>query len=201
MKKTTKINEAIELIRQMGVVRPRDLSSHGIPPEYLRRLHARGLVSQLAHGVYRASDAEVTAYSSLATVAKRVPDCVICLLSALRFHEITTQSPADVWIGIQSGARVPMLTGLLVRVIRYSKDSLMTGCDAHVIEGVPVNVTNPGKTVADCFKYRNKIGVDVAIEALRECTRLRLATSGQIADYAKTNRVLNVMRPYLEAMS
>jgi len=96
MQKTTKISEAIELIRQMGVVRPRDLSSHGIPPEYLRRLHARGLVSQLAHGVYRAADAEVTAYSSLATVAKRVPDCVICLLSALRFHEITTQSPADV---------------------------------------------------------------------------------------------------------
>jgi len=93
------------------------------------------------------------------------------------------------------------LVGLFVRVVQYSKDSLMAGCDAHVIEGVTINITNPGKTIADCFKYRNKIGIDVAIEALRECTRLRLATSGQIAEYAKTNRVLNVMRPYLESLT
>lgn len=201
MQKTTKIKEALDLIRQMGVVRPRDLVSHGIPPEYLRRLHARGLVSQFARGVYRVTDAEVTAYSSLATIAKRVPDCVICLLSALRFHELTTQSPADVWIGIRSGDRVPALPGLFVRVVRYPRTSLTVGCDAHTIEGVTINITNPGKTVADCFKYRNKIGIDVAIEALRECKRLRLATTGQIADYAKINRVLNVMRPYLEALA
>jgi predicted transcriptional regulator of viral defense system len=158
-------------------------------------------VSQFARGVYRAADAEVNAYSSLATNAKRVPDCVICLLSALRFHELTTQSPPDVWIGIRSGDRVPALPGLFVRVVRYSQDSLAEGCEAHTIEGVTINVTNPGKTVADCFKYRNKIGIDVAIEALRECKRLRLATTGQIADYAKINRVLNVMRPYLEALA
>jgi predicted transcriptional regulator of viral defense system len=201
MQTTTKIKEALDLIRQKGVVRPRDLKSHGIHPENLRRLQERGLVNQLARGVYRATDAEVTAYSSLATVAKRVPGCVICLLSALRFHELTTQSPADVWIGIRSGDRVPALPGLFVRVVRYSPDSLKVGCDAHTIEGVTINVTNPGKTVADCFKYRNKIGVDVAIEALRECKRLRLATTAQIADYAKINRALNVMRPYLETLA
>ena len=199
MRDITKIGEALDLIRKMGVVRPRDLASHGVPPEYLRRLCARGLVSQLARGVYRAADAEATAHSSLVTVAKRVPDGVICLLSALRFHEFTTQSPADVWVGIRSGARVPALPGLFVHVVRYSPESLAMGCDTHTIEGVPVRVTDPGKTVADCFKYRNKIGIDVAVEALRECRRLRLATPGEIAEYAKANRVFNVMRPYLEA--
>ena len=196
----TKIERALKLIREMGVVRPRDLAAYGIPPEYLRRLHARGLLDRPARGVYRAADAEVSAHSSLAEIAKRVPHGVICLLSALRFHEFTTQSPADVWIGIRSGARVPVLGHRLVRVICYAPGSLAAGCETHRIEGVSVRVTNPGKTVADCFKYRSKVGLDVAVEALRECRRLRLATPSQIAEYAQVNRVLNVMRPYLEAM-
>jgi predicted transcriptional regulator of viral defense system len=197
----TKIDKTLKLIREMGVVRPRDLTSHGIPPEYLRRLHARGLLDQPARGLYRAAGSEVAAHSSLAAVAKRVPDGVICLLSALRFHEFTTQSPPDVWIGIRSRARVPALAGLFVRVVRFSEESLAAGCGTHRIEGVPVRVTNPGKTVADCFKYRNKIGLDVAIEALRECRRLRLATPSEIAGYAKIDRVFNVMRPYLESLA
>jgi predicted transcriptional regulator of viral defense system len=130
-----------------------------------------------------------------------VPGGVICLLSALRFHEFTTQSPPDVWMGIRSGARVPAFGNRLVRFVRYSAVSLAAGCETHHLEGVPVRITNPGKTVADCFKYRNKIGLDVALEALRECRRLRLATPNQIAQYAKTNRVFNVMRPYLEALA
>ena len=200
MPTSTKIDKALTLIRKMGVVRPRDLVSHGIPAEYLRRLHARGLLDQPARGLYQAADAKTTAHSSLAAVAKRVPGGVICLLSALRFHEFTTQSPADVWIGIRSGARVPALGGLLIRVVRYSHASLAAGCDTRLTDGVPVRVTNPGKTVADCFKYRNKTGLDVAVEALRECLRLRLSTPSQIADYATINRVFNVMRPYLEAL-
>jgi predicted transcriptional regulator of viral defense system len=196
----TKIEKTIRLIREMGVARPRDLAAHGIHPEYLRRLHARGLLDQPARGLYRAAGAKATAHSSLAEVAKRVPDGIICLLSALRFHEFTTQSPADVWVGIRSGSRVPKLGNRLVRFIRYSAESLKAGCESHMIDHVPVKITNPAKTVADCFKYRNKIGLDVAIEALRECRRLRLATPSQIADYALMNRVFNVMRPYLEAM-
>lgn len=185
----------------MGVVRPRDLASHGITPEHLRRLYQRGLVQQPARGLYRAADAKVTAYHSLAAVAKRVPNGVICLLSALRFHEFTTQSPPDVWIGIRSGARVPSLGHSLTRFVRYSEASLAVGSAIHQIEGVPVRITNPAKTVADCFKYRNKVGLDVALEALRECRRLRLATPNQIAQFAKVNRVFNVMRPYLEALA
>lgn len=201
MQAKTKIERTLRLVREMGVVRPRDLASHGIPPEYLRRLHARGLLDQPARGLYRIAGARPTAHASLAAVAKRVPGGVICLLSALRFHEFTTQSPPDVWIGIRSRSRTPALDSLLVRVVRYSAASLAAGCDTHRLDGVSVRVTNPGKTVADCFKYRNKIGLDVAIEALRECRRLRLATPAQLADYAKVNRVLNVMRPYLEALA
>lgn len=201
MPASTKIEKALKLVREMGVIRPRDLVPHGIPPEYLRRLYARGLLVQPARGLYRAADAMPAAHSSLVAVAKRVPDGVICLLSALRFHEFTTQSPSDIWIGIRSGSRVPALSGLLICVVRYSRTSLATGYDTHRIDGVPVRVTDSGKTVADCFKYRNKIGLDVAVEALRECLRLRLATPSQLADYAKVNRVFNVMRPYLEALA
>jgi predicted transcriptional regulator of viral defense system len=200
MPASTKIERALTLVRKMGVVRPRDLVPHGIPPEYLRRLYARGLLDQPARGLYRAADARPTPHSSLVAVAKRVPGGVLCLLSALRFHEFTTQSPPDVWIGIRSRSRAPAMGNLLVRVVRYSAASLSAGSETHTIEGVPVRVTNPGKTVADCFKYRNKIGLDVAVEALRECRRQRLATPAQLADYARLDRVLNVMRPYLEAL-
>lgn len=201
MPSTTKTEQALRLIQQMGVVRPRDLASHGITPEHLRRLCQRGLVEQPGRGLYRAAGAEVTAHHSLATVAKRVPGGVICLLSALRFHEFTTQSPPDVWMGIRSGARVPAFGNRLVRFVRYSAESLGAGCVTHQVEGVPVRITNPAKTVADCFKYRNKIGLDVALEALRECRRLRLGTPSEIGRYARLNRVFNVMRPYLEALA
>jgi predicted transcriptional regulator of viral defense system len=197
----TKSQQALRLIRTMGVVRPRDLAPHGIKPEHLRRLCQRGLLDQPGRGLYRAADAEVTANHSLATVAKRVPHGVICLLSALRFHEFTTQSPPEVWVAIRSGARQPALGSRMTRFVRYSPTSLAAGCKTHRIEGVPVSITNPAKTVADCFKYRNKIGLDVALEALRECRRLRLATPSQIAEYARINRVFNVMRPYLEALA
>jgi predicted transcriptional regulator of viral defense system len=199
MPSATKTEQALRLIQQMGLVRPRDLASHGITPEHLRRLCQRGLVEQPGRGLYRAAGAEVTAYHSLATVAKRVPGGVICLLSALRFHEFTTQSPPDVWMGIRTGARVPAFGDRLVRFVRYSAESLGAGCVTHQIEGVPVRITNPAKTVADCFKYRNKIGLDVALEALRECRRLRLGTPSEIGRYARVNRVFKVMRPYLEA--
>jgi predicted transcriptional regulator of viral defense system len=200
MPANTKTEQALRLIQQMGVVRPRDLVSHGITPEHLRRLCQRGLAEQPGRGLYRAADAEVTAHHSLATVAKRVPGGVICLLSALRFHEFTTQSPPDVWMGIRSGARVPAFGNRLVRFVRYSAESLAAGCVTHQLEGVLVRITNPAKTVADCFKYRNKIGLDVALEALRECRRLRLGTPSEIGRHARVNRVFNVMRPYLEAM-
>ncbi len=184
-----------------GFIRARDLAAKGVPRTYLSRMVHRGQLEKVGRGLYRLPAAEVSENHTLAELAKRVPRAVICLLSALRFHEFTTQSPPEVWVGIRSGARVPSLGKSMVRFVRYSAVSLAAGNESHPIEGVPVRVTIPAKTVADCFKYRNKIGLDVALEALRECRRLRLATPNQIAQFAKVNRVFNVMRPYLEALS
>ena len=130
-----------------------------------------------------------------------MPGGVICLLSALRFHEYTTQSPPDVWMGIRSGARVPSLGNRLVRFVRYSTESLAAGCKTHQLEGVPVRITNPAKTVADCFKCRYKIGLDVAIESLRDGWRKKRFTIDELWKFARICRVANIIRPYLEAIT
>jgi predicted transcriptional regulator of viral defense system len=133
-------------------------------------------------------------------VAKRVPGAVICLLSALAFHEITTQSPPAIWIALRKGARRPALTSPSLRIVRLSGPSLTEGTENHQVEGVPIRIYSAGKTVADCFKFRNKIGLDVAIEALKDCLRQKKANVNEIYRYAKICRVSNVIRPYLEAL-
>ena len=131
--------------------------------------------------------------------AKRVPRGVICLLSALRFHGLTTQDPHEVWIAIDLKARKPSVQSPALRVVRFSGRSLVEGVEESEIEGVRVRVYSAAKTVADCFKYRHKIGIDVAIEALRDSVRTRETTLAEIHRYAKVCRVANVMRPYLES--
>ena len=168
---------------------------------YLWRLYRRGLLVRVARGLYSAPDADVTEHHSLAQAAKRVPRGVVCLLSALRFHGVTTQLPREVWIAIDMADRRPKADGLSLRVVRFTGQALTTGVEQHVVEGVTVRVYSIAKTVADCFKYRNKIGLDVAIEALRECMAERRATVDEIWQYAKVCRMTNVMRPYLEALS
>jgi predicted transcriptional regulator of viral defense system len=128
-----------------------------------------------------------------------VPSGVVCLLSALRFHELTTQSPHQVWLALDRKSRKPRLD-LPVRIVRFSGEVLSAGCEVHVIEQVPVKIFGPAKTVADCFHYRKKIGVDVAIEALKDCLRQRKATVDDLWRYAKVCRVANVMRPYMESV-
>jgi predicted transcriptional regulator of viral defense system len=135
-----------------------------------------------------------------AEVAKRVPQATLCLLSALVFHEITTQSPASVWIALSKGARTPALASPSLRIVRLSGPSLAEGIDKHQVEGVTVRVYSAAKTVADCFKFRNKIGLDVAIEALKDCLRQKRASIDEIYRYAKVCRVSNVIRPYMEAL-
>lgn len=201
MENKTKTEQVVEIIEKLGVVRPRDLTQYNIPSVYLRRLYERGVLEQPAAGLYRLSEAEPSQYHTLAIVSKRVPGGVICLLSALRFHDLTTQSPPDIWMAIESHAKRPVMRDLPVRFLRYPLQSLESGCEIHVIEGVTVKITNPAKTVADCFKYRKKIGNDVAVEALRECLQRRLCSPSEIGRYAKLNRVLTIMRPYLEALA
>ena len=194
------LQKIVRYIGQHGIVRPRDIEAIGLPREYLVRLHRQGKLKRPGRGIYTLPDADVTEHHSYAAVAKRVPEAVICLLSALTFHEITTQSPASVWIALGKGARTPALTSPSLRIVRLSGQSLTEGIEKHLVEGVPVRVYSAAKTVADCFKFRNKIGLDVAIEALKDCLRQKRASINEIHRYAKVCRVSNVIRPYMEAL-
>jgi predicted transcriptional regulator of viral defense system len=155
----------------------------------------------VSRGLYSLPDPDVTEHRSTVEVSKKVPKGVVCLLSALRFHALTTQNPHQVWIAIGEKARRPKLEYPPLRVMRFSEATLKAGVNTHVVEGVRIRVFSPAKTVADCFKYRNKIGLDVALEALREVWRERRATSQELWKYAEICRVANVMRPYLESLT
>jgi predicted transcriptional regulator of viral defense system len=187
-------------IGEHGIVRPRDIEAIGLPREYLIRLHRQGKLNRSGRGIYTVPDANITERHSYAEVAKRVPEAVICLLSALAFHGITTQSPPSVWIALRKGARKPVLPSPSLRIVRLSGPSLTEGIDNHQVEGVPVRVYSAAKTVADSFKFRNKNGLEVAIEALKDCLRQKKATVNEIYRYAKLCRVNNVIRPYMEAL-
>jgi predicted transcriptional regulator of viral defense system len=194
------LKKIMQYIGHHGMVRPRDIEAIGLPREYLVRLHRQGKLNRSGRGIYTLPDANVTERHSYAEVAKRVPDAAICLLSALVFHQITTQSPASVWIALRKGARTPVFTSPSLRIVRLSGPSLTEGIENHQVEGVPVRVYSAAKTVADCFKFRNKIGLDVAIEALKDSLRQKKANVNQIYRYAKVCRVSNVIRPYMEAL-
>ena len=194
------LRKIMQYIGHHGMVRSRDIEAIGLPREYLVRLHRQGKIHRSGRGIYTLPDANVTERHSYAEVAKRVPDAVICLLSALVFHEITTQNPASVWIALRKGARTPVLTSPSLRIVRLSGPSLTEGIENHQVEGVPVRVYSAAKTVADCFKFRNKIGLDVAIEALKDSLRQKKANVNEIYRYAKVCRVSNVIRPYMEAL-
>ena len=200
MRTTKPIERTMQYVRRKRIVRPRDLEALGIPREYLLRLHRQGKLSRTGRGIYTLPDAEVTERHSYAEVAKRVPEAVLCLLSALAFHELTTQSPAAVWIALGKGARKPAILSPSLRVVRLTEPSLSEGVEKHTVEGVPVRVYSAAKTVADCFKFRNKIGLDIAIEALKDCLRQKKATINDIYRYAKICRVSNVIRPYMESL-
>ena len=194
------LQRIIQYIGEHGIVRSRDIEAIGFPRQYLVRLHRQGKLNRPARGIYTLPDADVTEHHSYAEVTKRVPQATVCLLSALVFHEITTQSPASVWIALSKGARTPALASPSLRMVRLSGPSLTEGIDKHQVEGVTVRVYSAAKTVADCFKFRNKIGLDIAIEALRDCLHQKKASVNEIYHYAKVCRVSNVIRPYIEAL-
>ena len=197
----TKTERTLELVERMGIVRPKDLSRHRIPVIYLRRLVERGLLIQPARGVYTVVGHEPTLHHNLAAVCKRIPRGVVCLISALAYHEIGTQLPSVVWLAINQRSRPLVTKGLPVKIVRFSGRALTEGVQEHTIEGVTVSVTTPAKTVADCFKFRNKVGLDVALEALRDAWRKRKVTMADLDRFAEIDRVTNVMRPYLEMLT
>jgi predicted transcriptional regulator of viral defense system len=194
-------DHTLDLIRCLGVVRPADLEVHGIPRQVLYDLVQAGEVERQARGIYVAKDHPYTAEHALAQVAKRVPSAVICLLTALRFHDLTTQSPAEVWVALPEKARKPRLDYPRLHVTRFSGPAFTEGIETHRIEGVEVRVYSGAKTVADCFKYRNKVGIDVAVEALREFSRRYRGAATELARFARICRVAHVMQPYMDAIA
>lgn len=196
----TPADKVLDLARKTGVLRARDLAAHHIPREYLIRLVNQGVLERHGRGLYVLPTADLTEHHSLVQLAARHPDAVVCLLSALSFHGLTTQSPPVVWIALPKNSRTPKLEYPPLKVCRYSEEAFVAGVTTRQIEGRTVKVYNPAKTVADCFKFRNKIGLDIAIEALRDAWRQKKATMDQIEKYAVICRVSRVMRPYLEAL-
>jgi len=191
----------LDLAAEHGLIRPRDLTERGLPTVALTRLVRQGRLQRVGRGLYALPDRPVSEHNTLAELARKHPQAIVCLLSALRFHDLTTQSPFEVWLAIPNKARAPKMDYPPLRIVRFSGVALTHGLEDHVIDGVPVRVTSVARTVADCFKFRNKIGLDVALEALQEAWRTRRVNMDELWRYAALCRVANVMRPYMESLS
>lgn len=197
---STQTSRLLDYVQRHGMVRPRDLEAIGVARQVLMRLVDRGQLVRRSRGVYTMPDHESTRHTDLAEVSARSPSATICLISALDFHELTTQITHAVWIMIDRAGRRPKIARPPIRIVYASGQALTAGVETHQIEGVQVQLTNPAKTAADCFRYRRHVGQDVAIEALRDCLRQRKATPSQVYEMAKIDGAAKIMRPYIEAM-
>jgi len=195
----TKADALLRLARK-GPVRARDLGAAAIPRVYLQRLRDRGLLEQVDRGLYRLTDARVTELRSVADVVKRVPHATICLLTALQIHGLTTEAPHAVWIMIDRSARTPKIAYPTVKVVKATGAARTHGIETRTVEGVRVSLTSPAKTVADCFRYRQHVGLEVAIAALREYRRKHRGGINALLEAARADRVYAFMRPYVEAV-
>jgi predicted transcriptional regulator of viral defense system len=190
-----------ELARKKRMFRLSEAMGAGIHPEYVRRLVRAGQLTRVGRGLYAVPTLQATEYHTLAELAKRVPKGIVCLLTALRFHGLGTQNPHEVWLAVDRRAGIPRVDFARIRVVRISGAALTSGIDERTIEHVAVRITNPARTVVDCFKFRSKIGIDVAVEALRDYRRLRKGTADELWRQADRLRMSRVMRPYWDALS
>ena len=193
-----------EELQRAGVgayFRPRDIEPLGVTYYQLQKMVAEGGAESVGHGLYRLSEPDLGEMETIAMVASAMPQGIVCLLSALRVHEIGTQSPWQVWMAIDRKARKPTRLPSAVQIVRFSGAMLTYGVETTSMLGVPVRITSPARTVVDCFRYRNKIGLDVAMEALREAVRSRRALVSEIDRAAEVCRISTVMAPYLAALS
>lgn len=195
------VSPILDLARRQCLLRPRDVQACGFSRTALSALARQGKLTRLCRGLYALPDRPASEHATLAEVASKHPNVVVCLLSALQFHGLTTQSPFEVWVAIANKARAPKMDYPPLRIVRFSGDALTEGVEKHAVDAVTVQVTSVAKTVADCFKYRNKIGLDVALEALREALNAKRVKMDDLWRCAQVCRVANVMRPYLEAMT
>ena len=190
----------LELARRQRLLSAADLRSHGWSPQLLLKLHRTGQLQRVTRGLYSLPDSEMTEHQTLVEVCRRVPKAVICLLSALQFHEIGTQLPHEVWIALPEATQTPTIDYPALRIARLRGEAYSEGVETIVEHGSPIRVYSLAKTITDCFKFRHKIGLDVALEALKEAWRQRKLNIDEVTRYAKINRVVQVMQPYLETV-
>ena len=191
----------LELARRRRVLRAADVREHGWSPQLLLRLHQAGRLQRLARGLYGLPDAEITEHQALIELCQRVPKAVLCLLSALQFHGIGTQQPHEIWVALPEGTQTPVLSYPTLRITRLRGAAYSEGIQTVTEHGAAIRVYSAAKTVTDCFKFRNKIGLDVALEALKEAWRSRKVTMAELNHFARINRVERVIQPYLEAVT
>lgn len=193
----------LDLARSRGLLRSRDLQTH-VGSGYrvaLSTLSKQGKLIRVGRGLYALPDRETNEHASLAEIALRYPNAVFCLLTALRIHELGTQSPHEIWVAIDNKAREPRPDYPPLRVARFSGEALVFGITQVSVDGAMIPVTSIAKTIADCFKFRNKIGLDVALEALRDAWKSKRVTMDELMEAARVCRVGNVIRPYLESLT
>lgn len=200
MQNNTYQQSVLALLQQQGLLRASELDAIGVPRVVLSRLTASGQLERVGRGLYRLPGSTASEHESLATVAVKVPQAVFCLLTALQFHELTTQLPRQIWIAMPRGSHVPRIDYPPIKMVQMVGDTYSTGIEEHERDGIKLRVYGIAKTVVDCFKHRNKIGLDVALEALKEVRAKRKASADELWHYAKISRVANVMRPYLEVI-
>jgi predicted transcriptional regulator of viral defense system len=196
----TQSQQILDLARRQRFVRADDVRAHGWSPQLLIRLHQAGELQRVARGLYSLPDAEITEHQALEEVCQRVPKAVVCLLSALELHQVGTQGPHEIWIALPEGTQAPALDYPPLRIVRLRGRAYTEGIETVIEHGVPIRVYGLAKTVTDCFKFRHKIGLDVALEALKDAWKQRKVTMADVSRFAAINRVERVMQPYLEAM-
>jgi predicted transcriptional regulator of viral defense system len=190
-----------DFAKDKALLRPSDAVALGRSRLYLAQLAQRGLLHKVSRGLYALPQRTVSEFATLAEITSKHPQVLVCLLSALAFHGLTTQAPFEVWIAVGNKARPPQPPYPPLHIARFSRSALTEGVEVHEIEGVPIKVTNVAKTIVDCFKYRNKIGLDVTLEALKEAWSSKQVTMDELWYYGGICRMQNVMRPYLEGLS
>jgi predicted transcriptional regulator of viral defense system len=195
----THTQRVLDLVRQKGMLRPSDLDDIGAPRVVLTRMTANGQLERAGRGIYRLPDSPGSEHESLATIATKVPQAVFCLLSALQFHELTTQLPRQVWIAMPRGSHTPKIDYPPIKMVQFAGEAYSEGIEVFDRDQVELRVYCIAKTIADCFKHRNKIGLDVALEALKDARSQKKVNADDLWRFAKICRVANVMRPYLEA--
>lgn len=200
MAQTTQTQRVLDLARQQGMLRSSDLAAAGASRVTLTRLTISGQLEKVSRGLYRLPQTLMSGDESLAVVAIKVPQAVFCLLTALQFHGLTTQLPRQVWLAMPSGSHVPKIDYPPLKMVQFTGKAYSEGIETHERDRVQLRVYGVAKTVADCFKHRNKIGLDVALEALKDARAKNKASADDLWRFAKICRVANVMRPYLEAV-